>query len=602
MKRTRRQPAEIDRTSSSAPPDAAQQPTNNLRREIALLALIVLVGASLRVTAYSQSSVEHYDEGVYASRFWFLPPDYGYPLHRLHAPPLLPATIEWAMILRLPPKLAALGPNILAGCATIAAIWWLGRTWFRPTVGLAAAMLCAGSDFHIAYSASALTDILLTLWLILALQCLGLAWRSGKVLWALLAGLCTGLAWWTKYNGWLPVAMGIVSLVVITGIRGWFTWRQNADRSAFWGPTGRQAAMLLLMMLVAGIIWLPYWLSLQSTGGYAPIAANHSRYLLGLGAWPQGLARQIAAQQAMQGWLGPLSLGLAAGLAMLFPGTRLRPQTLPRLLGIVLLVLAGWASLFTTITLGSALGIALGIAALARRSPSSAAERETSLIPLVLLTVWWGSMALATPCYWPYPRLVLPWLAASWIGMALFLDHELAPEPVANPMRRIWEPWLSVALVAASVTAALLLPLNCESGPLPGRDRRSLESIAGQIHTMSPEINLRAVYVCGEPALLFQLFAAGEPVVSPLEFIPREPASDRGEPIETWLVVGPRMLADPKFQAAWKRAEPHWEILHEFEYTPSQLVWLDDHDPTNRDRKREQETGRIRVARMRRYQ
>ncbi|MCU0877603.1 MAG: glycosyltransferase family 39 protein [Pirellulaceae bacterium] len=604
MKRKRQQPSGRDATVGVAPAEISDRtPAFAPCREYLLLALILLAGTAARVVAYSNSSVEHYDEGVYATRFWFAPPDYGYPLRRLHAPPLLPAIIQWGLIAGLPPKLAALGPSLAAGCATIVAIWWVARSWFHPAVGLIAATLCAGSEFHIAYSASALTDVLLTLWLILALQCLGFAWRFGEVRWSVLAGLFTGLAWWTKYTGWLPLAIGLTSLAVLAGIRGIASWqriRESSDRQL---TLVRQAALLLLVVVIAGIIWLPYWISLQFAGGYAPIAANHAKYVVGLWGWPSGLGRQIAAQQVMQGWLGPLAVGSGVLLATMFPRLALREMTLPRAVALGWLVAAGYASLFVTSIVGGALGIVLGFWALGANSQISPAERERSLPGLVLLSVWWCSLALATPCYWPYPRLVLPWLAASWIGTAFFIARIISVEPAckraASPVHRRFIGWSPTAVFVASVVAAILLPLDDVPGSLPGRDRRALESIARQIRAIRPGDNLRAIYVYGEPALLFQLLAAGEPIVSPLEYIPRQPASKSGEPIETWLVVGPHVLAEPAYQAAWQRVRPQWEILQIIDYHPSQLVWLDDQDPTHRNREREQSASRFQVARLR---
>ena len=100
-------------------------------------------------------------------------PEYAYPQQRFYAPPLLPALIEAGMIVGLPPNVAALLPSFLAGCATIVAVWWFGRSWFGPAVGLSAATLVALSDFHIAFSAAALTDVLLGLWLVLAVDAIG---------------------------------------------------------------------------------------------------------------------------------------------------------------------------------------------------------------------------------------------------------------------------------------------------------------------------------------------------------------------------------------------------------------------------------------------
>src|SRR6478609_8227318 len=139
-------------------------------RELGLLAAVLLIGVVLRLFAFSHSAVEHFDEGVYASNIYFGPPDYAYPQQRFFGPPLLPALIEAGMIAGLPPNFAALLPSFIAGSVTLVALWWFGRSWFGPEVGLAAAALLALSNFHIAFTTTALTDVLLGLWLVLAID------------------------------------------------------------------------------------------------------------------------------------------------------------------------------------------------------------------------------------------------------------------------------------------------------------------------------------------------------------------------------------------------------------------------------------------------
>src|SRR5262245_2313430 len=194
------------------PPPSAFHLTH---RELSLFALILVIGVIARVMALSRSAVEHFDEGVYASNIYFGPPDYAYPLQRFYSPPLLPALIETGIIAGLPPNVAALAPSFVAGCATIAALWWFGRSWFGPGVGVAAAALAALSPFHIAYSSTALTDVLLGLWLVLAVDAIGRSLVAGDLRWAVAAGLYTGAAWWTKYNGWLPLALEAAALPVL---------------------------------------------------------------------------------------------------------------------------------------------------------------------------------------------------------------------------------------------------------------------------------------------------------------------------------------------------------------------------------------------------
>ena len=64
---------------------------------------------------------------------------------------------------------AAMAVNIAAGVFTALALWWVGRRWFGPTAGLAAATLAALSDVHIFFSRTALTDVVMCFFLVCAL-------------------------------------------------------------------------------------------------------------------------------------------------------------------------------------------------------------------------------------------------------------------------------------------------------------------------------------------------------------------------------------------------------------------------------------------------
>src|SRR5262249_33730847 len=90
----------------------------------------------------------------------------------------------------------------------------VGARWRGPGAGLASAALAALNAVHIFFSRTALTDILLCFWVILAVY---LFWEAettrGRA--ALIgAGLSTGLSWWTKYNGWLPLAICVAGLIM----------------------------------------------------------------------------------------------------------------------------------------------------------------------------------------------------------------------------------------------------------------------------------------------------------------------------------------------------------------------------------------------------
>ena len=55
--------------------------------------------------------------------------------------------------------------------------------------------------------------------------------------------------------------------------------------------------------LVAVLAFSPYVLLLQPQGGYGPIAANHAKYVVGVGGWLNSAGRQIASFAVMdRGW------------------------------------------------------------------------------------------------------------------------------------------------------------------------------------------------------------------------------------------------------------------------------------------------------------
>ena len=589
-------------------PARAVSPLGISRIEALALLTIVAAGLTLRAVALSQSAVEHFDEGVYASNVYFGPPDYGYPDQRFYAPPLLPALIEAGMIAGLAPNLAALLPSFLAGCGMIVALWWLGRTWFTPRVGLATAMLCALSDFHVAYSATALTDVLLGLWLVLAVQAAGLSLWNGDLRWAVAAGLFTGLAWWTKYNGWLPLAIEAAGIGLL-----WVTAATAGDSGSA-GASPSRASPSRWLVCLAGTaltavgIWAPYYLALQSNGGYGPIAANHARYVVGLAGWPDALARHVAAQHVMQGWLSPIGVGataaLVALLALLASGRSLTGKSAlaVALLAVGLAVLAFVGSSFVLVTTAAAAGLILGWVQWLRPSHKHD-DRDRSLIGLALLTAWWCGLAVATPCYWPYPRLLVPWLLASWLPAAAGLDMLLERWLETLAERATWR--LSAAVVGLLVLAALGGWTLCPPASATPGDRRGLQAVARQVQHDLKTGNGRAgqspravFYVYGEPALLFQLRAAGEPLVVPIQRIPVQEAADNGRPLPTYLLVGPHAFGDRQFQRDWAAHRESYELVGSYPVALSPIVSLDLADPRHPLGAQEQ-PNRVEVHRLR---
>ncbi len=574
------------------------------RRELVLLGVVLAAGIVARGFAFTRSAVEHFDEGVYASNVYFGAPDYAYPQQRFYAPPLLPALIEAGMLAGLPPNVAALLPAFLAGCGTIVAVWWFGRSWFGPAVGLAAAALVGLSDFHITFSATALTDVVLGLWLVLAvdavgrsLAAVGQSWQAGRLPhgddgtrsvpatygWAIAAGIYTGLAWWTKYNGWLPLAIEAAAIPVL-----WFFLRPGRHELLDW------IACFVLTVVVAALVWMPFYISLQSVGGYGPIAANHAKYVVGFGGWLHSASRQMSNQFAIA--LGWSIVGLA--LALLLPRL-LQPRQAGSVVVLVgrsiveaigyFVVTAGFV-----LSLGAMVGIVRQSLALHQTPKLDSASRRRA-IGLALIAVWWAAMVVATPLYTPYPRLALPLVLAACLATALNWSIGTERGDEAKQLHPAW----GCAVVMGWIGLALLVAFTRPHDDVlkVSTDRRGLVSIVEQIRATDIRREPRVVYVFGEPAIFFQLKAAGESIVSPVQMVPTEPATDAGRPIPTYLVAGPHANRDPQFAKEWEAAKHRWQLVQPFDYQPSLVVLLDLADPRTSP-KSTRDLDRVRLYRL----
>jgi 4-amino-4-deoxy-L-arabinose transferase-like glycosyltransferase len=547
-------------------------------RELVLFFAIFATGFALRLLAFAHSAVEHFDEGVYASNLYFGPPDYAYPLQRFYAPPLLPALIEAGMMFQLPPNVAAILPSFLAGCGTIIALWWFARSWFGTAAGLTAGALVAFSDFQILFSTAALTDELLGFWLVLAVDAIARSLLRSDLRWAVGAGLYTGLAWWTKYNGWLPLAIEAAGIVLLVFLAPQQRGRLNALLACF-GVTA----------VVAVAVWSPYFFSLQSHGGYAPIAANHGRYFVGLVGWLDSASRQIVNQRVLSSWLSAVGIWIAVSLPALLPGRRFQQRWLQFGTASGLAATAFIFTSFPVLTTVSLIGLMRAATAafrMQRRRPADSSQPsmasgesyDTLATGVALLAAWWLGMFIMTPSYTAYARLALPFSLAAYLAAPLFTysDSPAIDDAIKTPTWLLWSP--VVARLALVATCAGLTTLVPQTKLEFSRDRRGLFDIAREIRKAADLNTPRVVYVYGEPAVCFQLQAAGEEIIAPVQDIPTTPAIIDGNPVPTFFIAGPNARHDADFQRNWATAGHTWKLVREFEYRPSPLVWLDLHD------------------------
>ena len=166
------------------------------RQELMLVIAVCILGGLFRCLFLSDTAIEHFDEGVYASNLWFSPEQGAeYPGRYYYAPPLFPFLIEWSMIFLGSGAWATFLPSLLLGMATIPLIWWVARNWFGPAAGLVAAILASCSDLHLIYSRAALTDVGLGFFLLLSVYLIWKSYLSQDWKWPVLAGVTVGAGW-----------------------------------------------------------------------------------------------------------------------------------------------------------------------------------------------------------------------------------------------------------------------------------------------------------------------------------------------------------------------------------------------------------------------
>ena len=574
------------------------------RGELALVFGIVILAAVLRFAFPARMAIEHFDEGVYASNIWFsAEADFRYPARHLYAPPLLPAIIEWSIIL------IGLGPlsvklvSLIAGTATIAVVWWIARRWFGAEAGIAAASLAALSDFHILYSRVALTDVMMCLWLLIAVGCVREMFACDRNRWAIAAGIATGLTWATKYNGWLPLAIAGSGFVLFALIA---RWKKHAAAESWGGGV----ISLSAMALTAAVVWSPVLLDLNKRGGYAVVAANHRGYLGGLSDWLPSLSRQIDNHRYLEGWLscGSLVLAMVAAVVVRHWTTRgftwneskARMPNIPSepkqettggrtnwkvVVSLLLLTMASAVFVGSSITIGVLTVAVTGVHLLGR------SKCDETTLPFCLLAVWFCGLSMATPFYFPYPRLTLPWLVAAWLGGGAMIGwtvRKFVGNNGGQATEKEMHSWWILAGSAVLFCGEVFWGANrWTEGGIPGwQSQTGLAEVAADI---AVQVNSESsgrdalILVYAEPGLFFQLAAAGgdsQRAVIPVgTLIP--PTQSPITP--TYVVTGPNAHREPRHTAAISAFGDRLQLAAEYAYRPSDLVllnWSSPSDPT----------------------
>lgn len=473
-----------------------------------------MIGIGLRVARFDKLAIEHFDEGVYASNVYAeqLAPLMGtdvYPSRHLYAPPLFPWLCEIAVRLGGTPD-AAIWVNLLFGSLMIPLVWYVARDQLGSVAAIVAAGLCATSDYHIFFSRSALTDISLGFWLLLAVWLAARGIQTGRGLELIGAGVAAALAWWTKYNGWLAVLIPLGGAGLVWGMDRLMRARvEEPGASAL--PLTSALGRWSVIAVVAALLWSPVLYDLQSVGGYGSVAANHKTYLVGIAGWWNGVRMHM-------GYLGLITSVIGVGGVVLVLAILARCRG--AISGKAAITLLGmmFALAFTGAGVTWGCGALLAIVLIA--NAWNTASSESRLIWAILI-VWWLGLSLTTPLYRPYARLSLPWLVASWLLVGVACERL-----TANPLLHLR---FYVGMVSLPLSICLLAqfvgPPETLSGshfiselPMPAH-RAGMRTVVGQItheidmarESMKPSHATgydAAVYVVGEPALYCHLCQA----------------------------------------------------------------------------------------------
>ncbi|WP_158633370.1 ArnT family glycosyltransferase [Tautonia sociabilis] len=373
-------------------------------RESVWVVAMTMLGAGLRLKGLGSIGLEHFDEGIYAqAATWVFS---GAGLRWLdpglipYAPPGFPVLVGLSSAAIGPSGTAAILVSILSGVLTIPVLSWLSRFALGRGAGAATASLAALAGQHVVFSRTGLTDSTFLL-------CWSLAMVAGATFLerptpgrAARLGLAVGLAQLVKYNGWMAGA--IVALAVLLGaIR-----RGEAQRS-----TPRRLGLGLLAAIISAVVYLPWFLFVERTTGYAGLLAHHRSYVDGLAGWWPNWQLQMAQARAMEGLLGNgvtwagLGIGLSLIGAAIGQGRSARSWGRLRSLGLPIVLVLATLSIVAPGNLAWWISLAWAPLLLGEGRPSAR-----------LVGTWFLVMAASTPLYHPYARLWLPTLAASWVA------------------------------------------------------------------------------------------------------------------------------------------------------------------------------------------
>jgi 4-amino-4-deoxy-L-arabinose transferase-like glycosyltransferase len=516
------------------------------RREWIAIAVVLALGVTVRTWRPWTLGLNHFDEGVYAITAAGLADGGGqvpsFPGLVRFAPPVYYSLVALSYTLTgHASDVAAVMVNVVTGSLTILAVWLVGRRWFTPATGVTAAAILALNEFHITFSRSGLTDITFLLLFITAVALIAAAIRRQSVAWAILAGVVVGAAWNTKYHGWFAVVAAAGALLPQV-------WRNRRTLPELYKPVG----LLACVAATAALCYLPWaWYVETKAGGYAALAVAQRGLLSS--AWLGNLAAQASMQGYFDGPFSRCALPLALTLSLFTLSAEQRSRRF-----LTVLILVSFASLILGSAATTLLLAAAAVPALIHN------DRYESW----MLLSWLALFFVSTPLYFPYARLLLPFVVGTHMAAAVCLTSVIAARPAIGT--RV-TPYLAAGVAAA----VLVLSVSLLRTPADTwRPARSMADAASAMTTAIPPGE--RVVVVGEPPIGYYLHLTGHPTrferIGDLKQL-----DDLREPVH--VVTGIYAKRAEPLREALRRLEPRLIPVGTYRWSPSDVRLIDDLPP-----------------------
>lgn len=348
------------------------------RLDLGICLTLTALAAVLRFWHLTDLGLTHFDEGSYAMTGRWLATfgEEGWIYQSGHAPGLFPTLLGLFFLIFGIKDFVAIAVSALTGSLTVGLIYWVGREQFSRKTGIMAALFLATAEYHLMYSRFALTDATFTLFFGASLASLHHGFIKSDRRWFIIGGVFTGLCWNTKYHGFFPL--------LILGL--WLGMMALMRRRKHLVPTRALWSNFGIAVLLAGLIYLPWFLFVQFSVGYGAILQAQVDHSIGQSAII--LTPHTTLSFYLTQWLSPALL-LAAVLGSIMILTRPRAETLFSLFATALFM---FAAMFYTSFPRLLLPVVPGLCLFAAHGVERISRAKTLAWLLAAVTLAWNMM------------------------------------------------------------------------------------------------------------------------------------------------------------------------------------------------------------------